>query len=160
MSTNSSVNTGLTVRQTSPSDSQFFLPPQSVTTDMISPAIISLLTGYSAIVGPAISNLVGYTSIQAAATAVGAGGRILVMPGVYTETVTISANNFYIHGMGYGVQLNGALTVSGNQGWIDGLRVSNAITYSGNRNFFKAWQDVGFTITNSGTDNDLIVIQG
>lgn len=99
-----------------------------------------------------------HTSIQAAHDFISSGGRILVLPGTYTENVTMS-KSVTIEGKGYLSVLNGTLSITGSGNQVLGLKVTGAIsTASGaNYNRVKGW---GSTVTDLGGSNFFEVIVG
>jgi pectin methylesterase-like acyl-CoA thioesterase len=154
---------GIAIAQNTDADNNFTVPDRSLNIQKLSLTCINELLNFTAVVGQAqdVSNgTAQYTSIQAAVTAVGSGGRVLILPGTYTESLTIATDNIFIQGQGYGCHLSGALTLSNNYCDLNSFRVTGNISATGGKNFVKLWQDSGFTITDTGTDNNLVVIQG
>ena len=164
MSHNSTLATGLTISQTSPSDTQFIVPPQSVTLGMLNPGIIGTIPGYDAIVGPAITNFVQYTTLTAALAAFPGGARILILPGTYTEAVTLNNSSpYYIIGQGYSTRFVGNFTLgaSSSHTVIQHIRVSGNISVVGQSLFLRGWCSGSVSDTSvAPLNNDLIVLPG
>lgn len=142
--------------------------PNSVDLLMFKNQVDSYITGvhYDAVVGSAAqvaARQATHTSIQAAINAFPAG-QILVLAGTYTENLSISNPNLVLEGKGRASVVNGTVSMSsGAVGClITKLKVSNNISIAAgaNNNFVKEiWQAAGFSVTNSGTANSILVSQ-
>jgi len=123
-----------------------------------------LASYYDAVVGSAAqvtTGAAGYTTI-AAAIAAAPQGRILVLAGTYTENITTVAttnDQLFIQGQGHKTLLTGNLTMGGSFTDIGGLKVTGAISITGNANFLKTWLATAGSFANTGTGNSYQVIQ-
>lgn len=168
MPLNTTIAKGLIVQQNQNYAYPLNLPNSSILYTMLQPAIRADLMGADAVVGLAADVTNGradYSSIQSAITAVTANGgsRILVLPGTYTENVSLSAK-MNIRGVGSVSYLNGTFTLASGASlsMIKWIRFGDNITInSGVNNCFlrECWQITGKTITNSGTNNSILLIQ-
>lgn len=121
---------------------------------------------YDAVVGTAAQVLAGdatHSSITAAIAAVSANAFILVLNNTYTENVIVD-KALRIMGKGNGAVINGTLTLnsSASQCYVSSLRVTGNITLSSgaNNNFIReCWQATGQTISDSGANNAVLIIQ-
>lgn len=119
---------------------------------------------YSAIVGSAsqvAAGVAGYTTITSAVAA-NPTGRILVLAGTYTENLTLVASTndqLVIDGQGRGTVLSGNLTMGGSYTDLVRLKVTGAISITGNSNFLRGWLATAGTFANTGTGNTYQVNQ-
>ena len=120
-------------------------------------------THYDAVVGNTkdATSAAQYSTIQAAINAVGPGARVLILKGTYTENISIT-QNIYLVGQGQQTLINGTLTLAANYCTLSYMRFNSTMTFSagstGNFVHF-VWQATGQTVTNSGTNNEIIIIQ-
>lgn len=159
----SQLQPGIAIAQETQGDVEFFVPDRVIDVIKLTPAAIAALTFYDAIVGPALSPVVGYTSVQTAINTVPAGGTILILKGTYTETITLS-QEVHLWGMGRSTILNGTVTIQSAASFssILNLKFANSITLNGSCNgcFVQAcWQSDGFVISNSGSANNVLIVQ-
>ena len=122
-------------------------------------------TIYEATVGSSAQVTAGYaqyTSLQAAITAVAAGGNIFLLNGNITENITI-AKEINITGKGRSSLITGTCTLNSGASYCTIMRMKftgNVVINSGaNGNFFREiFLNTGSTVTNSGTANSILVI--
>ena len=105
----------------------------------------------------------GYTTWAVAIAAAPNDGRILVLPGTYTETVSIT-KPLYICGSGHGTVINGTTTLTSGATYsrIQNLKFGDNVTInaSSNGSFIRdCWIASGKTITDSGSANSKLVIE-
>lgn len=100
---------GVAIQQETDGDRDFYLPDGALGIEKLSSSALKALTGYDAIVGTSTNAAVLYTSVQAAVNAIAADGRILVLPGTYSESVTVTSR-IYIKGQGFGSHITGTIT--------------------------------------------------
>lgn len=96
------------------------------------------------------------SSILDAMAAVPEGGTIFWLSGTYTGNLVIN-KTVRIVGKGYGVRLNGSLFFqSASNCEVEGIRVSGNIQFDAlsSKNYFRGWQDAGFTLTDLGSANN------
>lgn len=123
-------------------------------------------TIYDAIVGSASDVSAGfanYTSIQAAHDALSAGAKIYVLSRTITESLTIS-KIITIEGKSRSSQLTGNLIIQsgGAYSLIRSIRFVGNITLNASANSIlirDCWQATGYSITNNGTGNSILVAQ-
>lgn len=122
---------------------------------------------YDAIVGSVLQLSTGqatHTSIAAAILDfVGLPVRILILPGTYTENVTLTAvtnNNVVIQGKGYGTVINGNFTLGSSYCSIESMRIQGNLSISGSANFVQSWVDNTTVFSDIGIGNDYRIIQG
>lgn len=120
------------------------------------------VTHYDAVVGPSTdqSGLAKFTSVQAAINSVPAGGRILVLNGTYVENISITSN-VYLIGQGRGASITGNFICSSNYSSISQLRFVGNMTFNGasTGNFVHFLWQTGGTIVDTGTNNEIIIIE-
>ncbi len=121
---------------------------------------------YAAIIGsPAqvAAGLANYSNPQTALNSVPPGSVVLWLSGSYTGNVSM-VSQVKLVGQGYGVQLTGNFTVPSGctQSDVSSIRVTGNISLASGSvgNFLKAWMDSGYTFSDSGTNNDPVVIAG
>jgi hypothetical protein len=105
----------------------------------------------------------GYTTIAAAyASLLGNPGKILVLPGTYTEN-PVFTTAVTINGFGISSIINGTVTLNtgSNYSSLKSLQILNNVTVNSNGSFIgELWLANGFTITNNGTGNSINYIVG
>lgn len=121
---------------------------------------------YTAIVGSSLQVAAGiaqYTSIQTAQNALSSGDSMYILPGTYTENVTIN-KQLTISGGGKASNLNGTLTLDTGASYclIRGIRMAQNIVFNaltvGNM-LEQSFIATGKTITDNGTANYVLMIQ-
>lgn len=151
------INTGVVVAQDQ-AGAGYYIPAASVLATQIAPQTLAAAGGARIIVGQASDVTAGYatyTSINAAISALtsqGLTGKIQVLPGTYTENVSVSIADLMIEGAGHSTYINGTLTLASNYCLVRCLR-SGSVSFSaatdGNR-VTDTWLISGGTVTNSG----------
>lgn len=134
------------------------------TVDAGSQTFVRVAEFYDAIVGSAAQVATGganYTTLTAACANAIPGQKILVLQGTYAENVEV-AKNVFIEGKGHGCTFTGTFTVDTGSDYstIKGLRIDGGLVVNCNGTFIKeCFQSAGNTITDTGTANDLSIIQ-
>lgn len=119
---------------------------------------------FDAVVGsPAqvTAGLASHSTVTTAIAAIASGGSILVLPGTYTENITLTQKVF-MHGKGNSSNINGTLTMNAGSdlSTIKWLRFADNVTINSNGSFFKEnFLASGKTVTNSGSGNSITWIQ-
>lgn len=119
---------------------------------------------YNAVVGSAAQVIAGvatHSSITAAIAAVATGESILVLPGTFTENVTVN-KKVYLTGLGHGSVLNGTLTFSIDFSSFKLMRVADNVVFSigADGNILNdCWLAATKTVTDNGTGNLVQLIQ-
>jgi nitrous oxidase accessory protein NosD len=104
-----------------------------------------------------------HTSIQSAINAASAGGKILILNGTYAESITVN-KKITLEGQGHNTLINGTLTVTsaGAYASIQKLKVAQNITIqAGANNVYMrdCWQTNGYSLSDSGSFNSILLIQ-
>jgi hypothetical protein len=151
------VQTGVTVAQDQ-QNAGYIVPIGSLQATQVSSTTWSSASGSRYVVGQAsdvANGFAQYTSINTAIAALSAlslTGKIRILPGTYTENVSVSIADLMLEGAGHSTYINGTLTLASNYGLVKYLR-SGSITFSaatdGNR-VTDTWLISGGTVTNSG----------
>lgn len=108
------------------------------------------------------SSVANYDNIADAITNTSAGDTITVLPEyATTENVTLAASRRLI-GKGPNSEIDGTITVSGNECIVDNLSVTGKITTSGSNNYVGAvWSNqtnAGDAVEDTGTDNFILSV--
>jgi hypothetical protein len=111
---------------------------------------------YDAIVGS--GSQATHSTITAALAAISTDGKIFIMPGTYSETLSIN-KRCSIEGAGYGTNLTGAVTMSVDYTTLRSVRFATSLTLTCNGSFVRdCFAASAATITDSGTANSKLII--
>lgn len=121
---------------------------------------------YDAVIGSSAQVTAGratHSTWASAISAVGAGGSILVLPGSWTENVSLG-KQLKIEGSGYGSYLNGTMTFasSSDNSTVKGARFAGAVTVNSGVSFItftEAHLDSSSSLVDNGTGDYLQAIQ-
>jgi hypothetical protein len=142
---------------------QITIKRRTGTQDISSENALKISVMYEAIVGSSAQVTAGtatHASLQTAIDAASAGSRILVLPGTYTENITLSANDIVIEGKGRSAVIDGNFTLSGSGNDVSGLKIGGNMDLTGsNYNFVKAWLASTSVFTAGGLYNSVDLIQ-
>lgn len=103
---------GIAYSQLSPGDVELYAPSRSLSLDQLTLLAILQLSHYDAIVGDVSAvgaGLAQYTSVQSAINALSDGQRLLILPGTYTEAISLN-KRLFIDGQGYDSFVDGTIT--------------------------------------------------
>lgn len=124
-----------------------------------------LTLAYSAIVGTSdqvISGTATHSTISAAITAISAGQKILILPGIYgavTDTITVS-KQCLIEGFGNSTVINGSIMFTSNYCKFTNIKVNGNITVSSNYcDLSTFWTSATSLLTNTGNSNYILGIK-
>lgn len=118
---------------------------------------------YDAVVGSAAqvsSGVATHSTFSSALSGIPSGGRILVLRGTYTESVTI-AQNCVIEGQGYGSVVNGTFSLNAGSDFstIRGLKFGGDLTLNCSGSFVRdCFKSSASLIVDNGTSNSKLVI--
>lgn len=116
-----------------------------------------------AVVGTSEQVLTGvatHSSIQSAINSAASGSKIFILPGTYTENLTISKSDITIEGKGRLSIINGNVSMSGSGNQVLGIKVSGNLDLTGSDySFVRCWLGSSATFTAGGLYNSLNIIQ-
>lgn len=119
---------------------------------------------YDAVIGSSLQVNTGaatHTTFASALSSIPVGGKILVLRGTYSESVTLN-NKYMIEGQGSSTTVTGNFTLDSGSDYsiVKYLRFDGNLTLNSNGNFVReCFQSTGKTITDSGTSNSILVVQ-
>lgn len=140
--------------------SKYQAAPSNVDLKMFGQRVAGYISGglYDAVVGSSDqvdAGLATHTSIQSAHDAVAVGGKILILQGTYTGSVSLS-KKVMLEGKGHGSTINGTVTISADYCLVRALRFADNVTISSgaDANFIReCWIATTKTVTDNGTGN-------
>lgn len=123
-----------------------------------------VLAFYDAVIGSSLqvnSGAATHTTFASAFSSIPIGGKILVLRGTYSESVTLN-NTYFIEGQGSGTIITGNFILSSGSDYstIKNLFFNGNLTLNSDGNFVReCFQVVSKSITDNGNANSILVIQ-
>ena len=100
-----------------------------------------------------------HSSLQSAHDAA-ISGKIILLPGTITESVTWSKSDLTLEGKGRGSVLSGTFTVSGSGNIFQCLKFNGNVNLNGDGNFFSnSYIAATFSLADAGAGNQTFYIQ-